>query len=264
MIVRESKDHFIMIKQSDHAKLSGEVFKHLNKEIFPTITRHESVLYAISHHDLGWESVDQMPFWNDAVDAPYNFMDFPIIPKLTFYTEGIENVAEIDAYAGLLCSQHYTHFVLGELDEEEARDFVNEEQNRQERLIEQIPDFDSDEFNFHYGLLILCDNLSLYMCLNKPGVKKRKEHPLFKERLFTPPQLLEFIDSEYIDIRFKNKEDIHISPFLLEEPLNITIPYKDVPKKAIRKLGLLKSYLHSPVEIYDLNLLEGKNHSSKK
>lgn len=263
MIVRESKTHFIMIKQSDHAKISGEVFKQLKKELFPIITRNDSVLYAINHHDLGWESVDQMPFWNDATGTPYNFMDFPIIPKLTFYTEGIEKVAEVDAYAGLLCSRHYTHFILGELEEEEeARFFVEEEQERQERLIERISNFDSDEFDFHYGLLVLCDNLSLYMCLNKPGVRKKKEHSLFKHRLFTPPQLLDFIDSKFIDIHFKNKKDIHIAPFLLEEPLNITIPYKNIPKKAIRKLGLLKSYLHSPLEIYDLNLIEGKNISS--
>lgn len=36
-------------------------------------------------------------------------------------------------------------------------------------------------FDKHYRLLKFCDELSLYVCMNKPGVKKKDEIDLFKD-----------------------------------------------------------------------------------
>lgn len=248
VIVRETKTHFILIQQNDHARLSGEIFNTFSKDLFHTIPKKVSVEYAIFNHDLGWNAVDKMPFWNDEIDKPYSFMNFPQIPKITFYREGIEKVSKVDAYAGLLCSRHYAHFILGGLDTEEARVFVQEEQERKEKYIRHFSDFDESVFEYHYGLLALCDNLSLYVCLNKPDKKSKKNLQMFREGIPTPPQLHETLDVDQIQLTYKNKNSIIINTPLLDKKIKFTVPYKAISKKAIKKKGFLPSYLEAKTE----------------
>jgi len=248
VIVRETKTHFILIQQHDHARLSGEIFNAFSKDLFHTIPKRNSVEYAIFNHDLGWNAVDKMPFWNDEMGKPYSFMNFPQIPKISFYREGIEKVSKVDAYAGLLCSRHYAHFILGGLDTEEARAFVQEEQERKDAYIEQFSDFNESVFEYHYGLLALCDNLSLYLCLNKPGKRALTNVTMFQDGIPTPPQLHETLDVDTIQIRYKNKKSAKIDTPLFDRKQKFTVPYKAIPKKNIKKNGLLPSYLNTKTE----------------
>src|SRR5699024_12619243 len=98
-------------------------------------------------------------------------MNFQQISQISFDREGIVKVSKVEAYAGLLCSRHYAHFILGGLDTEEARVFVQEEQERKEKYIRHFSDFDESVFEYHYVLLAFCDNLSLYVCIIKPDKK---------------------------------------------------------------------------------------------
>src|SRR5699024_2142652 len=120
---------------------------------------------AIHYHDYGWRLIDMQPFWNDWKQAPYAFTDFPTMSKIIFYTYGIDQVVKKDRYAGLLSSRHYTRF-LESHPSEEAQAFVQREKARQEQLIKAIPEFGRDWYDVHYGLLQICDDLSLYICLN--------------------------------------------------------------------------------------------------
>src|SRR5699024_12726047 len=70
-----------------------------------------SIMNAIRHHDRGWIHFDKEPFLNDVTHEPYDFTQFPLLPKLALYKNGINEVEDLNPYAGLLCSLHYSSFL---------------------------------------------------------------------------------------------------------------------------------------------------------
>src|SRR5699024_242941 len=112
MIIRERADAFVMIEQHHHATLSGNLFDQMKPKLALTNDIfHNAVRYAIYQHDVGWIPFDMTPFWNDKEVAPYSFMTYPNSIKTILYKDGIDQVANIDPYAGLLCSEHYIRFL---------------------------------------------------------------------------------------------------------------------------------------------------------
>lgn len=84
MICREQDGTLVMTKQHEHGLLAGEFAKWFKEEHTPAEGRRAEVLWAVSNHDRGWIDLDETPFWNDAEGLPYSFLDFPVVPKLTF------------------------------------------------------------------------------------------------------------------------------------------------------------------------------------
>ncbi|NUJ33107.1 DUF3891 family protein, partial [Pseudoalteromonas sp. 2103] len=57
---------------------------------------------------------------------------------------------------------------------------------RQQEIIHSMKDFDVNLFDFHYELLKFTDSLSLFFCINKPGVKKEEFHFFYKNGIPVP------------------------------------------------------------------------------
>jgi|SRR5690625_2189645 len=55
MRIQEDKDPFILIEQAHHASISKQIIKNWKFDVF----------YAIYKPDIGWQSFDEQPFWND-------------------------------------------------------------------------------------------------------------------------------------------------------------------------------------------------------
>ncbi|GAA0603510.1 DUF3891 family protein [Virgibacillus siamensis] len=249
MIVREHENEFVMIEQDDHAHISGHLLHNWDRNLFHGVPLRKSVEYAVQNHDLGWKMIDKQPFWNDEKEAPYTFVDFPVLPKTVFYKHGIEEVAKNDPYAGLLCSRHYTNFLLDD-QSKEAEEFVRSEHKRQKQISESLH-VDNKLYDFHYGLLQFCDSLSLYICLNNPGASKSNEHPFFKYGIPAPDQVFK---QDKILSRWRDKTTIEVDAFPFSAPVNVTINYKKVSRKTISENGLIKSYTESPPDKYDVLL----------
>jgi len=246
MIVREHENEFIMIEQADHSVISGDCFANWKLELLKGAEFADAVRYAITNHDFGWHDFDKMPFWNDVTEAPYNFMDFPVIPKLVFYKNGVDELENLNPYAGMLASRHYSHLSIGDSDWEEAKEFIKFEQERRERLENNITDFNSDLFEFHYATLAVCDNFSLYVCLNEPGSTKQDEHPLFKEG-FPIPAALDLFKEKKFSMKWLCNDEVKISPFPFNNETNVTLKQRTVSKNSIKQDGLIKSYMDAPV-----------------
>src|SRR5699024_9851431 len=168
MIVRTYSDKFIMIAQHDHAAISGLMARMWKDILFTNHHQRPSVEYAIRHHDIGWKLMDEAPFWNEYKAAPYTFTDYPTAPKTVFYQYEIEEVAQHDEYAVLLCSRHYTLF-LQKNPSDAAQTFLREQEEWRNDMLRNLDDFDQTVFDFHYGMLQMLDDLSLFICLNEPG-----------------------------------------------------------------------------------------------
>ncbi len=238
MIVRERPDAFVMIEQDNHAQVSGKIMSQWKDSLFPGLDLRQSAEHAIYRHDVGWEPFDCQPFWNDQKQSPYMFTDFPAMPKTVLYKHGIDVVEKEDAYAAMLCSEHYKQFVKKEPGET-ARNFVEHEDQRQQRLMELLDGFNKRLFRHHFTLLQLGDSLSLYACLNEPGVSKKDEHPFFKDGISLADKL-EGLNRDKMEIYWKDDQTIVLDPFPFERTLEFTLQQKLWLNRLLLSMGCWK------------------------
>lgn len=239
MIIQEQNNNFVMIRQHAHAIISEQMTRNLKKELLPDDDWQRSVFYAIKMHDVGWRNFDAEPLWNDEKQSPYSFIDYPNRIKTVLYKHGIDEVAKEDLYAGLLCSKHYVHF-LGSESSPEATQFVENEKNRQQSIQDKLG-VDDELVTFHFDLLRFADNLSLFLCLNKPGAGKEESHYFFKNGIRLPRRF-EKQFGERLHLEWFDKQTIVSGKSLFQESFTLSIPFKKVAKDIIAEQGVRVSY----------------------
>jgi hypothetical protein len=106
MIIQDQGDHLIIIRQTDHAVLSGFFARELGNELFSKPEPLESFRLAATEHDNGWEEWELQPRIDPVTFLPYSFMSVPTEEHIALYQRGIERVVKADRYAGLLVSMH--------------------------------------------------------------------------------------------------------------------------------------------------------------
>lgn len=249
MIIRENEDFFILIEQHHHATISSYLFQQLNESILPS--NFHSLNEAILNHDYGWIPFDRTPIWNDTKSRPYSFIDFPISFKTILYRYGIDYVHEIDPYAALLCSQHYCRF-LKKNDGDLVGKFLHDEKNRQENIIARLTYFDDQTFQLHLSILQFFDSLSLYICLNEPGVNKENEHPYFKKGIPIPASF----GDDSLQAEWLATDEIRVDKRIFKENVHFHYQYKQVKKEAIKKKGIAEAYNETK---YDQHFLKITN-----
>lgn len=254
MIIRSHQDRFIMIQQHDHAAISGKAAEMWDNTLFSGQDRRSSVEYAIRNHDIGWKFMDEAPFWNDQTDAPYTFTDYPTEPKTVLYRYGIEEVARTDQYAALLCNRHYMRF-LHQNTSDAAQKFIREQHAWHEKIVHSIGDFNPSDYAFHYGILQLLDDLSLFLCLNERGVSIENEHPFFRHGITIRDELTA-ITADKMRIYWKDSQTVHLDPFPFRKDFTVTLKQRTVTKEAIEQNGLLDSYQDASVENIDIALTQ--------
>ena len=106
MIIQEQGDHLILIRQTDHAVLSGYFARELGNDAFARPAPLESFRLAATEHDNGWNEWELLPRIDPVTFLPYSFMSIPTPEHMELYQRGIERLVKVDHYAGLLVSMH--------------------------------------------------------------------------------------------------------------------------------------------------------------
>lgn len=259
MIVFEKPESFVMIQQSDHAQLSGQVAEQWHKET-PGGEWWSDAIYAIYQHDASWVGLDAVPFWNDKRQRPYTFHDFPVIPKLAFYKLGLDETEKNNAYAALLCSMHYTSF-LQDSSRDADKKFLIEEHERQARLKHICGVcFEPQQvlLQYYFRLLQFCDDVSLYVCLNEPGCAKEEEHPWFREGFQSSRYLME-TPAQQIVAHWQGAAQIVLEPFPFQQTFSTQLRLKEVSKRQISTLGVADAYAEAPDQTRVVRMV-GRNH----
>lgn len=242
MIIRETEEAFVMTTQYDHAHFSGEVAQGFREEWFLGEKYKQDCLLAIREHDRSWLRLDDTPIWNDRAAIPFSFVDYPVLPKLVMYELGLDEVEEMSAYAALLCSMHFASFfksVQGVGHEAEI-DFYHRELARQARLKAMLNDPDEVLIARHFQLLQLCDDISLYVCMNKDGVSKEHEHPWFKQGFNS------LVDGQKFIGEWVSPHEVRISPpMLFEQTWMVKLRSKHVSKQRVQEVGINKAYVET-------------------
>ena len=108
MILQERIDHLLVIRQTDHALLSGFLAREWGNADFKRPELFESFCLAAREHDNGWGEWEQSPQLDPKTRLPYTFMSIPTEQHVALYDRGIERIIKVDPYAGLLVSMHCT------------------------------------------------------------------------------------------------------------------------------------------------------------
>ncbi len=210
MIVRERAGSFVLIRQHDHGRVSGEFGRHWNAEIEPGAP----TLYAITEHDVGWQELDDEVRFNPEIEAPYSFIDYPLEPKLRAYRHGLDRIEAGEPYAGYLCSMHYSSFVR-DSQEPAAVEFRESEAGRRARIEASMPEAWRANTEYNFRLLQLCDDLSLFVCLNEPG---ENTFPWYRNGFrFRGERLMPV---------WRDRRTLSLNPNPFSEPFELTIPYR--------------------------------------
>jgi hypothetical protein len=214
MIVRERPNSYVLIMQHDHGLISGDFARHWAEKPRPL----QPTLYAIANHDVGWQGPDASLLWNEESGKPYSFANYPMEPKLRAYKEGLNLLETRSPYAACLCSMHYAAFMSDPRNTAEVR-FRESEIARQDRIKSAMTEEESDNLERNFRLLRLCDDLSLFVCLNEPG---RNDHPWYENGFRFGEAKLEPV--------WEDRSTLRLDPNPFSEPFDIVLPYQIVGK----------------------------------
>ncbi len=185
MIVREDGDHLVLVRQADHALLSGWLAAAWGAPPWTAPRPYDGAVVGARLHDLAWTAFDEtLPCRPDG--RPYVFHEVARSITTGLYRHGVDAVEAIDPYGGLLTSLHLSgffthHWEWGHghppptLEGEEGAAigrFVEHELARQRRLRVDLGidgGAGERELMCNYYWLQLWDRLSLYVCWFGPA-----------------------------------------------------------------------------------------------
>lgn len=240
LLLYERETDFVLVEQHHHAILSGDLFNNWEYDLLVGKHRQSDVFFAIRHHDHAWIGLDATPLWNDGQNAPYSFIDLPSLLKLPHYQLGIDWVERRNQYAAILCSQHYASFFNhSKGDAEQA--YYRYERERQNRLRAEIGDVSDRETNAHLAILQFLDRLSIYICINEPGVSKDREFGWYQDG-FEGTEQLPHANGGRIVAQWLHERSIGLTAFPFAQKFEVSVPTKIVDKRAIQKHGIAEAY----------------------
>jgi hypothetical protein len=242
MIVQEQGDELILVRQTDHAVLSGFLAREWGNDLFKRPEPFESVRLAAAEHDNGWREWELKPRIDPRTRLPYSFMSLPTEEHIGLYQRGIERVAKIDRYAGILVSLHasqlydraratipgYSAKYIKSTETELVNGFLQGLKLQQLRLkVDLRSDPATREFTQDKVLdansrrLEALDRLSLYFCLNTPQEATMEAVPLDAEG--------SEVDWE---LRPLEGNTVSLAPYpFRKSPLAVSILTRRVPKR---------------------------------
>ena len=180
MIIRkEPNGHLLVIGQTDHSRLVGQLAAHWGNTTFAEPKPYESVVRAATYHDYGWLRYETSPLIDGESGEPYQFLKVPLTStQMASYQWSLDWMAEIDTYSGLIVNMHRTGLWKGRYQtikhpmgyniktmSPEIQAFIakNEAWQERERAL-----LDPDNVWTNYKLMQVWDLLGLYFCCQEP------------------------------------------------------------------------------------------------
>jgi hypothetical protein len=108
MLISRRNDTLVLIEQNEHGRAAGDLAGHWGNDTFAAPERPASARVAAAMHDDGWREADDTPLMNEAEGRPLHFLEIDMAEHVPLYGRGVDRVFEVDPYAGLLVSMHWT------------------------------------------------------------------------------------------------------------------------------------------------------------
>jgi hypothetical protein len=186
MILQQQNEPLVVIRQTDHAYLSGFFARELGNEAFQKPEPFNSFCLAAAEHDNGWQEWELAPGVDPKTFSAYSFMTIPLEEHIALYQRGIERAVKADLYAGLLVAGHcaslydrahatipgYSAKYVKNHEQQMANDFVQRLRLQQLRLKVDLrsdpamkPYTDEKLIKANQQRLDALDRLSLHFCM---------------------------------------------------------------------------------------------------
>jgi len=185
-LILQQNDPTILIRQTDHAFLSGFFAREWGNDNFTRPEPFHSFCLACAEHDNGWQEWELAPGVDPKTFTPYSFMTVPTEEHIALYQRGIDRVLKADLYAGLMVVSHcmglydrsratipgYSAKYVRSHEQHVANDFVQRLRLQQLRLKVDLrndpaskPFTDEKLIKANMQRMDALDRLSLYFCL---------------------------------------------------------------------------------------------------
>jgi hypothetical protein len=253
MIVQQHGDPIVVIRQTDHAFLSGFFAREWGNEVFERPEPFASFCLAAAEHDNGWQEWEMLPGVDPKTFAPHTFMTVPTDEHIALYQRGIERAVRADLYAGMLIVGHcmnlydraratmpgYSAKYVKSHEQHLAADFVQRLRLQQLRLKVDLrndpamrPFTDESRIKANQQRLDALDRLSLYFCLGEGGDITIEDVPV-NEQSEVDWQLREVGENRYT-----------LDPYpFRREPLEFALLERRIPKRRYMDEGDLQKVL---------------------
>ena len=184
---------YYLVRQPDHARLSGQIAEHFAIPSAPGID--DDIVQGIGLHDEGWFDFDSgrerlhatqvscsaggVPL--NAEGRPLSFLEIKAEDFLRAWRRSIQTAEGVAPIAGLIVSSHFRRIgqfgisagTYSEDDTHRVREFVAREEERERRLL-RLQGRSAAEVEYWTDVLQFCDLLSLYLCC---GSEENVEFP---------------------------------------------------------------------------------------
>ncbi|SDI27755.1 DUF3891 family protein [Natribacillus halophilus] len=240
MIIRNEEKHWVCIHQDEHARLSAELYNNWGDARIRDKAWAQTLHTAIAEHDRAWIPLDTHPLWNESDGRPFDFTNYPEAEKIEAYRTGIEETELINEKAGLLVSRHL-HSFFDSIATAAAEKFQKSEEKRWDRLRGRGETAYEQEA---LPILKMCDELSLFACMNRPGAVKEDEVPWFRDGFSLS---FAFLDHRTVVPAWKNDREIDLTPSPLSAEVRFPLKQRLVLKETVQEKGWLQAYLETPV-----------------
>jgi hypothetical protein len=172
MIIRADEGGLVLIRQTEHARLCGDMARTWGNGRFAPVRPLEAVAWAAAKHDNGWAEWEDAPRLNPRTGRPYTYTDIPIDQHLEITRRSIARAIARNPYAGLLVSLHgsilYGRFRYRQPG---AGAFLEEQGGVQGRLVAAMgvdpafgPFCEEPALATNRDLVFAWDSLSLFLC----------------------------------------------------------------------------------------------------
>lgn len=188
MVCRYDESRLLLVLQIDHSRVAGLFAAHWGNQDFARLRPYVSLVLAAQEHDSGWWDWEVKPTLDPKGYPPDYIGSIRKLAKgvwLSFYRNGIERLAERDAYAAYNVSMHGEGLLtqgMGLLPympdytvDAEVRDYIAQQTAFRQALLPVMRDkaewkeFSSGEHlwtNFKY--MEVFDQLAQYVCNRYP------------------------------------------------------------------------------------------------
>jgi hypothetical protein len=237
MIVRREGDRLWLIRQTDHAALSGVMAAHWGGETVPRPVEPMRTAQAIAGHDEGWLAWERTPRINRKTDRPFGFTEMPLDDALTIWYLSPKIAGERDPYAGLLVSLHGTRLLERRLadqrdpppERERIRRYLLDQETLRERLQIRLKRDEPEAadglisgLDYAYRILRICDGLSLRFCLG----------PSESSRTLGPPPLYDLTDAVAARLHVRDPQTLSLDPWPFDaESIRLALPAVSLPDR---------------------------------
>ncbi len=276
MIRRATADAFLLITQHDHARLAGELARHIGNAHFAKPARAEQSILGITLHDCGWPAHDDLPTLNSQ-GLPLDVFESPYEITLDIWQRSADIAQEQDAYAGLLVSLHSLALSLIAINSHRGQPvdahrkfafnkFQHREFERQDSLrrtlglhidrplthglAEERIDPAEDALRFDFRLLQALDQISLGICCTEAPMH---ETIPMHAKINAIPQKLK--------LRRLNDRTLHVSPWPFDVPvIEVHVPAKQVTRGRFEsEEAFLAAYRAAESVMLDLRVVQQTN-----